>query len=148
MAQALESMQQVGLQPHIHRWICFPPNYEKAHTSEVSVACALDVLQPAVVVGWCGTNSISKKARVDTLLCCGFVCAQAIQSKMGDTRFTIRQIANCLGASRSRDATVSQDATFVALGYAGDLLYLKRLGRCDSGHVFVSEAPWIPKAKR
>ena len=114
-------MQQVGLQPHIYIWICFPPNYEKAHMSEVSVACALDALQPAVVVVCCGTNSITQKARVDTFLYCGFVCAQAIQSKMGDTKLTYEQIANHLSACRRKDAKVSRDASFVALGYAGDL---------------------------
>jgi hypothetical protein len=73
----------------MYRWICFLPNNEKTHTSEVSVSFALDVLQPAVVVGCCGTNTITQRARVDTLHWCGFVCAKAIQSKMGITSFTL-----------------------------------------------------------
>jgi hypothetical protein len=56
-----EPLQGPGIRDHAAGWLaaslsstvdnCFPPKYEKAHMNEVTVACALDVLQPAVVVG-------------------------------------------------------------------------------------------------
>ncbi len=72
---------------------------------------------------WYSLNhSITQKARVDSSHC-GFECAQAIRSKMGDTRFTLQQIKGRLHGCRQMDLQVSRDATFVALGgYAGDLI--------------------------